>query len=106
MNHPSVPYKKEPTMKIYYTPECLAYYSPGHPESPQRMQSIAAYLTEREYGFETPKPCEDEDVLRVHSKDLLTQKRVHILQVHLSSFSGRFPTVDSFRHSVRWLTKF
>ena len=34
-------------MKIFYSPECLAYSMPGHPESPARAQFTYEYLEEK-----------------------------------------------------------
>ena len=58
-------------MKIFYTPRCLEYQLPGHPESPERVRSVHDYLEKEGYLFEDPVACTDDDVLRVHSRDLL-----------------------------------
>ena len=59
------------TMRIFYTPRCLEYESPFHPESPLRVGEIAAYLHERGFAFTDPRPCRDEDILRVHTPEML-----------------------------------
>lgn len=58
-------------MKIFYSPECLGYSQPGHPESPARTQYTYEYLEEKGFEFIDPKPCTDEDILLAHTQDLL-----------------------------------
>ncbi len=58
-------------MKIFYSPECLGYSQSGHPESPVRARSTYEYLEEKGYAFTNPAPCSDEDILLVHSEELL-----------------------------------
>jgi acetoin utilization deacetylase AcuC-like enzyme len=58
-------------MKIFYSPRCLEYSQPGHPESPARVRSTYKYLVEKGYSFIDPKPCTDNDILRAHSRELL-----------------------------------
>ena len=58
-------------MKIFYSPECLAYSMPGHPESPARAQFTYEYLEEKGFKFIDPEPCSDEDILLAHTQDLL-----------------------------------
>lgn len=58
-------------MKIFYSPECLGYSQPGHPESPARTQYTYEYLEEKGFDFIDPKPCKDEDILLAHTQDLL-----------------------------------
>jgi acetoin utilization deacetylase AcuC-like enzyme len=74
-------------MKIYYSPTCLSYQYPGHPESPQRIQVTHQYLEEKGYDFAEPQPCSDEDVLRVHSEELLTSIKTETF------FNGDTPTL-------------
>ena len=59
-------------MKIYYSPQCLSYHSPGHPESPERIRSTHEFLESKGYAFLDPKPCDREDILRVHSEALFS----------------------------------
>lgn len=58
-------------MKIYYTPKCLEYGMPSHPESPERVRETASYLAEKGFIFDAPEPCTEEDILRVHTPALL-----------------------------------
>ncbi len=58
-------------MKIFYSPKCLDYSQPGHPEAPSRARGTYEYLESKGYEFSSPQPCTDEDVLRVHTQDLL-----------------------------------
>jgi acetoin utilization deacetylase AcuC-like enzyme len=57
-------------MKIIFSPKCLEYEEPGHPESPERVRSTFEYLRDK-FTFLTPEPCSDEDILRVHTPELL-----------------------------------
>jgi acetoin utilization deacetylase AcuC-like enzyme len=56
------------TMEIYYSESCLSCFQPGHPESPERVASVADRLRTEGYAFTKPVPCSEEDLLRVHSK--------------------------------------
>jgi acetoin utilization deacetylase AcuC-like enzyme len=58
-------------MKIFYSPECLKYSQPGHPESPVRVEATFNFLKEKGYAFTEPHLCMDEDILLAHSPDLL-----------------------------------
>ncbi|MEW6602316.1 MAG: hypothetical protein AB1499_15190 [Nitrospirota bacterium] len=58
-------------MKIFYSPECLTYEQPGHPESPARVDATANFLREKGFHFNAPRPCSDEDILLAHSRELL-----------------------------------
>lgn len=58
-------------MKIFYSPRCLDYSQPGHPESPARVRLTYEYLEEKGYAFTEPGPCTDEDILRAHTRSLL-----------------------------------
>ncbi|UCD35733.1 MAG: hypothetical protein JSU90_02560 [Nitrospiraceae bacterium] len=58
-------------MKIYYSPKCLGYAQPGHPESPARVRASYEYLEERGCQFTEPSPCGDDDILLAHTVDLL-----------------------------------
>lgn len=54
-------------MKIYYSPQCLSYKQPGHPESPERVETTAQFLQNQGYIFLMPSPCKEEDLLLVHT---------------------------------------
>ncbi len=58
-------------MKVFYSPECLGYLQPGHPESPARVLYTYEYLKEKGFGFVKPEPCTDDDILKAHSRRLL-----------------------------------
>lgn len=58
-------------MKIVYTPECLEFGIKGHPESPERVKKAAVFLKEKGYDFAEPEKCSDEDLLKVHSQELV-----------------------------------
>jgi acetoin utilization deacetylase AcuC-like enzyme len=63
-------------MKIIYSPECAAYGTPGHPESPRRVLGTAELLRQDpRHKFVAPVPCEEADILRVHTPRLLEQIR-------------------------------
>ncbi|MFH1943544.1 MAG: histone deacetylase family protein [bacterium] len=59
-------------MKIYFSPLCLSYGYPGHPESPERIRVVHEYLKRKDYSFVEPQPCSKEDVLRVHSEEMVS----------------------------------
>ena len=59
-------------MKIFFSPECLEYTQPGHPESAERIRSIYDCLKQNHFKFVLPTPCREEDILRVHTEALLT----------------------------------
>jgi acetoin utilization deacetylase AcuC-like enzyme len=61
-------------MKILYSDTCLEYSQPGHPESPDRVRSAYAFL-EHKHDFLTPEAASDDDVLLVHTEQLLNQIR-------------------------------
>jgi len=79
-------------MKIFFSPECLSYHSPGHPESPERIRSIHEHLKERGFTFIEPQPCSEEDILRVHSRELLTGVKTGTL------FDGDTPPIPRIEH--------
>ncbi len=58
-------------MKIFYSPECLEYSLPGHPESPVRVEATVRLLKEKGFDFTKPHLCTDEDILLAHSEGLL-----------------------------------
>ncbi len=57
-------------MKIYYSPKCLQYSQPGHPEAPSRVRTTYEYLEEKGYSFHEPEPCSEDDILKAHSSEL------------------------------------
>lgn len=62
-------------MKFVYSDKCTEYYSPGHPETPNRVKGIYDFLTLKGEKFIVPQPCSEEDVLLVHTLDLLHNVR-------------------------------
>ena len=56
-------------MVIVHSPRCLEYSAPGHPESPERVRSVAARLQREFHTWLTPVPCAEADLLRVHTRD-------------------------------------
>ncbi|MEM1555965.1 MAG: histone deacetylase [Candidatus Bathyarchaeia archaeon] len=55
-------------MYIVFSEKCLEYWSPGHPESPERVYRTYKILAEKGYKFVQPEPCSEEDLLLGHSK--------------------------------------
>lgn len=53
----------------------MEYEFPGHPESPQRLKSIYNLLKKKKIPFAEPAPAKEEDVLRVHSKEMMEKVR-------------------------------
>ena len=62
-------------MVILYSPRCLDYGAARHPESPERIRSAVAQLHKESHTWVTPTPCADEDILRVHTRELLDAVR-------------------------------
>jgi len=57
-------------MKILFSPKCLEYGEPGHPESPARVSETYDFIKDK-FDFVEPKSCDEEDILRVHSQELM-----------------------------------
>lgn len=60
-------------MKIIFSQRCLEYCQPGHPESPERINDTYKFLKENGFEFIEPKPCTDENILLVHTEELLNK---------------------------------
>jgi acetoin utilization deacetylase AcuC-like enzyme len=58
-------------MKVIFSPQCLNFNSPGHPESPDRVKRAHHLLTQEGFEFTEPQPCEEEDLLLVHAPPLI-----------------------------------
>lgn len=58
-------------MVILHSPRCLDYAAAGHPESPERVRSAVAQLQKGSHTWLLPEPCANEDILRVHTRELL-----------------------------------
>ncbi|MBN2330349.1 MAG: histone deacetylase [Candidatus Aenigmarchaeota archaeon] len=54
-------------MQVVYSPECLEYAIPGHPESPARVERIHDVLKENGFGFIGAEPAGKRDILLVHT---------------------------------------
>lgn len=61
-------------MKIIYSEKCLEYSQAGHPESPRRVSATYDYLKGK-YELVEPKAAGEDDLLLVHTKELLGQIR-------------------------------
>lgn len=64
-------------MKIIFSPRCLEYESPGHPESRQRVKHAYNFLRQKGCEFSEPAPCKEEDILLAHSKALLDKVKTN-----------------------------
>lgn len=71
-------------MKIVYSSQCLGYKKKGHPESPERVRKAAEFLRKKGYELVEPEKCSEEDLLSVHSKNLVKKVK-----------SGNFASMDS-----------
>jgi acetoin utilization deacetylase AcuC-like enzyme len=60
-------------MKIIYSAKCLEYYSPGHPESPTRVEDSYQFLKDKNFEFIEPSAAQENDLLLVHSQSLIDQ---------------------------------
>lgn len=55
-------------MKIVFDEKCLEYKTEGHPESPERIESIIKALGDN-FSFLKPSSVAEEDIKRVHTKE-------------------------------------
>jgi len=62
-------------MKFIFSEKCLEYNSPGHPESPERVEMIYKFLKSKGFKFEEPPMCKEKDILQVHTNELLEKVR-------------------------------
>jgi acetoin utilization deacetylase AcuC-like enzyme len=60
---------------LIYSPRCLEYAAPGHPENPSRVSRAATLLHKGHYVWRTPTPCTEADLLRVHTATLIEAVR-------------------------------
>ena len=78
-------------MKIFYSPKCLEYSQPGHPESPARVQTTHSYLKEKGFNFTEPGLCTEEDILLAHTQELLDSvKEERFIDFDTPRFDGIF----------------
>lgn len=63
-------------MKILYSDRFLEYREQGHPESPERLKVIVDFLRRKGITeFTVPNPCEEKEILAVHSEELVYKVR-------------------------------
>jgi len=78
-------------MKIFYSPKCLGYSQPGHPESPVRVSAAHNYLKEKGYESAEPNLCTDDDILLAHTPALLNSvRKENFLDFDTPAFTGIF----------------
>jgi len=78
-------------MKIFYSPKCLEYSQPGHPESPTRVQATHQYLGEKGFDFTEPVLCTEEDILLAHTQELIDSvKEERFFDFDTPKFEGTF----------------
>src|SRR5579859_4857702 len=65
----------KPVMVILNSAHCLDYADAGHPESPERVRSAVAQLRKGVHTWIEPVPCTEEDILRVHTREMLDSVR-------------------------------
>ena len=58
-------------MEVIFSQKCLEYMSPGHPESPARVESSYEYLKEKGLSFVEPKAAKEGELLSVHTRGLV-----------------------------------
>ena len=58
-------------MDIIFSERCLEYHQIGHPESPARIRIAKEYLARMGFGFQEPAPASREEILSVHSPELV-----------------------------------
>ena len=60
-------------MHIVFSPQCLEYGAPGHPESADRVRLAAEYLAgpnpQTKFEFVEPSPAAEGDLLLVHARE-------------------------------------
>ncbi len=58
-------------MHVIFSPRCLDFNEVGHPESPERVRRAHHLLQQKGYQFQEPSPCTEEDLLSVHTPQLI-----------------------------------
>lgn len=56
---------------IVFSQKCLDYGQSGHPESPERVENSYIFLKDKGFEFVEPEPCSEEDLLLVHSQQMI-----------------------------------
>ena len=82
-------------MTIFYDPRCLEYWSPGHPERPERITRAAPLLKDRhpDWEWREPVPATDNELLRAHSRQHL--ERVANVRQDFDSDTPYYPNIDT-----------
>jgi len=62
-------------MQVVYSPQCLGFMSPGHPESPDRVRIIHDELRASGFRFVAAEPATEKDALLVHTREHLERLR-------------------------------
>jgi len=78
-------------MLVVYSPACLEFDTPGHPESPDRVRRIHDILKAKGFRFTGAEPAKKEDVLLVHTKEHFEKVR-----------SGKYPDVETPPIDIRF----
>jgi acetoin utilization deacetylase AcuC-like enzyme len=61
-------------MKVIFSPKCLEYDMPGHPESSERVRRTHEFLRNfNVFEFLEPQPCDRQDLLLAHSPKLIDE---------------------------------
>lgn len=69
----------------------MEYGLPEHPESYERMKTAHKYLEEKGYTFLEPKPATEEDLLCVHTKELVERiKKLDFFDADMPALTGIF----------------
>jgi len=67
-------------INFIYSSRFLEYKEAGHPESPERLKAIVDFLEKKKVGrFIVPQECTEEDLLLVHSKELVNNVMNNLL---------------------------
>ncbi len=88
-------------MTIFYDPRCLQYFSPGHPERPERIGRTAPLLKDRhpEWEWQRPRAATDDELLRAHSRQHI--ERVVHAREDFDLDTPLYPKLETYaRHSA------
>ncbi len=78
-------------MKIVFSPRCLGYGSPGHPESPERVKRAKGLLESKGIGFVEAEMCGEKDIERVHDREMIEAvKKERVLDPDTPNLPGIF----------------
>ncbi len=83
-------------MHIVYSPVCLEYDIPGHPECPERIEAIRDALKSAGHRFVAPEPATEKEVLLVHSKEHYeTVKKADYAAVETPPIDIKYPLLSA-----------